>query len=80
MTTLIIHIEEGVQAGKIAGAVRQLRGVSKVTVRKGEKSDHIIGLPYTRQACCTDLDRAETEYAAGNTLTSEEFKKQIDAW
>ncbi|MDR2887575.1 MAG: hypothetical protein LBV26_06210 [Bacteroidales bacterium] len=79
MTTMIVDVESSADIGHVAAAMRQLKGVARVRIRKDD-SERIPGLPCTHDEYMNDIHRAEEDYAAGRTVTSEEAGKKIAAW
>jgi len=74
MTTMIVSIESGADAGNIALAVRQLKGVAKVEVQTEEAFERIPGLPYTDEERIASLRRAEEDIRAGRVYSAEEVR------
>jgi hypothetical protein len=75
MTTIIIQIEDGAPAHKIAGAVRQLKGVEKVTMKKDKPVEKIPGLPYTPEERIDSVRRSIEEYrTTGKSFSTDELR------
>ena len=74
MTTMTVSIENGADAGNIALAVRQLKGVAKVEVHQQEAFERIPGLAYTKEERIAAIRRAEEDYAAGRVYSAEEVR------
>lgn len=81
MTTLIVRIEDGAETKDIAAAVRLLKGVADVAVRKDEESGRIPGLPYTDQERIASVRRSVEEYkTTGVSYSTEELKSRMAEW
>lgn len=60
MTTLIIDIKNSDDARKITDALRQMKGITRITVEEDKK--------------IADIHRAEEDIAAGRVYTAEEVR------
>ena len=80
MTTMVVSIESGANARKIAAAMRQLNGVTKVKVQNGSALERIPGLPYTREEKLASIARSEEELRMGLGISSEQLEKEITLW
>ncbi len=76
---MIVEMEKDADIRRIAAAMRQLKGVAKVSIRKDE-IDHIPGLPCTKEQRMADILKAEEDYATGRTINSDELKKRMATW
>ena len=74
MTTMIVSIKNGADAGNIALAVRQLKGVAKVEVQQEETFERIPGLPYTKEERIASVRRSMEDVRAGRVVTMEELR------
>ena len=71
---MTVTIPDSSDIRKIAAAVRQLRGVSKVKVQKDMAFMRIPGLPYTDEERRESLRNAEEDIRAGRVVTIEELR------
>jgi len=80
MTTMVVRIESGASAGKIAAAMRQLKGVAEVKINNGSAFERIPGLPYTREDKLVSIAKSEEELRMGLGISSEQLEKEIALW
>ena len=74
MTTITIEVPRRGDVNNIAIAVRQLKGVAKITVQPQEPFERIPGLAYTQEERLAAIRRAEEDYAAGRFYSAEEVR------
>ena len=81
MTTMVVRIDSGASAGKIAAAMRQLKGVAEVKIHNGSAFERIPGLPYTDEERIARVRKAMAGHHRGERgITQEELKKEVALW
>ena len=79
MATIIIDVQSTAEAHRVVSALRLMKCVKRVSVQEND-FECIQGLPYTHKERMIDILRAEEDYTAGRTCTSDELKKKITTW
>ncbi len=75
MATLIVEIENSENIKHIVAAMRCLKGVSKVTMKKEKSVEKIPGLPYTDAERIASVRRSVEEYrTTGKSFSTEELR------
>jgi hypothetical protein len=79
MATLVVDVQNNIEANKVADAIRLLKSVQRVFIMD-EEFERIPGLAYSHKERLADISRAEEDYAAGRTITADELNTRMAAW
>jgi hypothetical protein len=80
MTTMIVDVQNSVDAHKVADALRLMKCVKKISIQENGTFERIPGLPYTTEERIASVRESMEDYYAGRMVSSEELRTKIEKW